>query len=68
MPAYIINLLLDCIKPTVHTLLKGIHIIFDEAVELECLFIIRANYYKKNRCINQGLARAIETYLLSCID
>ena len=55
MPAYIINLLLDCVKPTVHTLLKGIHIIFDEAVELEYLSIIHANYYKKNRCINQGL-------------
>ena len=43
MPAYIINLLLDCIKPTVHTLLKGVHIIFDEAVELEHLFIIHTN-------------------------
>ena len=68
MPAYIINLLLDCVKPTVHTLLKGIHIIFDEAVELEHLFIIHTNYYKKNRCINQGLARVIETYLLPCIE
>ena len=43
MLAYIINLLLDCVKPTIHTLLKGIHIIFDEAVEFECLFIIHAN-------------------------
>ena len=43
MPAYIINLLLDCVKPTIHTLLKGIHIIFDEVVELERLFIIHAN-------------------------
>ena len=43
MPAYIINLLLDCVKPTIHTLLKGVHIIFDEAVELERLFIIHAN-------------------------
>lgn len=55
MPAYIINLLLDCVKPTIHTLLKGVHIIFDEAVEFECLFIIHTNYYKKNGCINQGL-------------
>ena len=54
--AYIINLSLDCIKPTIHTLLKDIHIIFDEAVELEHLFIIHTNYYKKNGCINQGLA------------
>lgn len=43
MPAYIINLLLDCVKPTVYTPLKGVHIIFDEAVEFECLFIIHAN-------------------------
>lgn len=53
---YVVNLLLDCIKPTIHTLLKGVHIIFDEAVELEHLFIIHTNYYKKNGCINQGLA------------
>ena len=56
MPAYIINLSLDCVKPTVHTLLKAVHIIFDEAVELEYLFIIHTNYYKKNGYINQGLA------------
>lgn len=43
MPAYIINLSLDCVKPTIYTLLKGVHIIFDEAVELEYLFIIHAN-------------------------
>lgn len=55
MLAYIINLSLNCIKPTIHTLLKGIHIIFDEAVELEYLSIIHTNYYKKNGCINQGL-------------
>lgn len=56
MPAYIINLSLDCIKPTIHTLLKGIHIIFDEAVEVEHLFIIHTNYYKENGYVNQGLA------------
>lgn len=53
---YVVNLLLDCIKPTIHTLLKGINIIFDEAVELEHLFIIHTNYYKENGYINQGLA------------
>ena len=42
MPAYIVNLLLDCVKPIVHTLLKAVHIIFDEAVELEYLFISHA--------------------------
>ena len=40
---YVVNLSLKCVKPTIHTLLKGIHIIFDEAVELEHLFIIHAN-------------------------
>ena len=55
IPAHIINLSLDCVKPTIHTLLKGIHIIFDEAVELEYLSIIHTNYYKKNGCMNQGL-------------
>lgn len=53
---YVINLSLNCVKPATHTLLKGIHIVFDEAVELKYLFIIHTNYYKNNRCINQGLA------------